>query len=155
MITAATSTERFLYFITEGVQRIYYVDEAGRDTTILFTYAPSFGGVLDSFILQQPAKYFYESLTASRMLRASFQDLAAVRSNHPAIEAMLTKGIAAALSGILERLAEVQLFTAEEKLRSLFKRSPHVFHLIPQKYLASYLGMDATNLSKFMNTIKL
>jgi len=155
IITAADTKERFLYFVTGGAQRIYYMDDTGREATLLFTYPYSFGGVLDSFMLQQPSRYVYESLSPATFLRATYTELNSVRQQYPNVEVMINKGIAAALSGILERLAEIQLFSAEEKLRALFKRSPHIFQLIPQKYLASYLGMDATNLSKFMNGIKL
>lgn len=155
VITMAGQKERYLYFVTAGVQRIYETDEAGREATILFTYAYSFGGVLDSFLLQQPSRYHYEALTASSFLRAGYSALEQVRQEYPAVELMLNKGIAAALSGVLERLSEVQRCTAEEKLRKLMQRSPQVFRLIPQKYLASYLGIDATNLSKFINRVKL
>jgi hypothetical protein len=37
----------------------------------------------------------------------------------------------------------------------LLKRSPHVLRLIPHKYLASYLGIDATTFSKLLGTIRL
>lgn len=154
-ITMAGQKERYLYFVTVGVQRIYEMDDAGREATILFTYPYSFGGVLDSFLLQQPSRYHYEALTASTFLRAGHSAVEQVRQAHPSIELMLNKGIAAALSGVLERLSEIQRCTAEEKLRKLMQRSPQVFRLIPQKYLASYLGIDATNLSKLINRVKL
>ena len=59
-ITVAGNIEKSLYFVIDGVQRVYYFDEQGREATIVFTYAPSFGGVINSFLLQQPSKYFYE-----------------------------------------------------------------------------------------------
>ena len=155
LLTTSGNKEKFLYFITEGVQRMYYLDDAAREATILFTYPYSFGGVLDAFMLQQPSKYFYETLSDSAFLRASYTDLQKVRTDFPVIDSMLSKGLSAALSGVLERLAEIQCLSAEEKLRKLFNRSPHVFQLIPQKYLANYLGIDATNFSKFMNNVRL
>jgi hypothetical protein len=55
------------------------------------------------------------------------------------------------LKGTLERQIELQCFSAEQKFAVLFKRSPHVFQLIPHKYLASYLGMDAATFSKLLS----
>src|SRR5215213_6603443 len=72
VLTVAGEKEKYLYFIADGVQRIYYLDEQDREATILFTYAPSFGGVLDALLLQQPARYFYETLTPSCFLRTSY-----------------------------------------------------------------------------------
>jgi len=59
------------------------------------------------------------------------------------------------LAGVLVRQIELQSFSAEQRFRSLMKRSPHILQLVPHKYLASYLGMDATNFSKFLGTIRL
>ena len=59
------------------------------------------------------------------------------------------------LKGVLERQIELQCFSAEEKFRSLLKRSPHVLQIIPHKYLASYLGIDATTFSKLMSSVRL
>src|SRR6187399_3214879 len=65
IITAAGEVERYLYFITEGVQRIVYLDDQNRESTLVFSYPPSFGGSIDSFFLQKPSSYSYEALTPS------------------------------------------------------------------------------------------
>lgn len=57
IITRAGDRERYLYFVLEGVQRVYYYDEYGREGTLVFTYTPSFGGVLDSMLMEQVSKY--------------------------------------------------------------------------------------------------
>ncbi len=64
-------------------------------------------------------------------------------------------GISGALSGVMERLVEVQAFSSEERFRSLLRRSPHILQLVPHKYLANYLGIDATNFSKLLNRVKI
>ena len=154
-VTITGAREKYLYFVTAGVQRIFSVDDAAKESTIIFTYPYSFGGVLDSFMLQQPSRYHYEPLTASTFLRASFGDLQKLRDQFPVIEVMLNKGLSLALSGVLERLTEIQSLGAEDKLKRMFSRSPHLFNMVPHKYLAEYLGMDSTNFSKFMNRVRL
>ena len=74
---------------------------------------------------------------------------------YPAIQQLILRFTAFALKGVLERQVELQCFSAEEKFRQLFSRSPHVFNLIPHKYLASYLGIDATTFSKLLGTVKM
>lgn len=155
IITAAGDTEKYLYFIAEGVQRVYYFDDHNREATIVFTYAPSFGGVLDSLMLQQPSRYFYETLTPSVFLKAPFGRLQQLMLQHPNIELLVRHGITHALSGIMERLAELQSFSSEERFRQLLKRSPHILQLVPHKYLANYLGIDPTNFSKLMNKVRI
>ncbi|MGZ5285929.1 MAG: Crp/Fnr family transcriptional regulator [Flavisolibacter sp.] len=155
MITVAGDREKYLYFVIEGVQRIYFLDDHDREATLVFTYAPSFGGVLDAFLLQQPSKYFYETITASKFLRASSEHIEELMSAWPGISIMIRKGLTHAFAGLLERQAELQCFSSEEKFRRLLKRSPHILNIVPQKYLADYLGIDATNFSKLVNKIRI
>lgn len=154
-LTLADSIEKHLYFVYEGVQRVYYFDESGREATIVFTYAPSFGGVIDSFMLQQNSRYYYETLTPSQFLIADESNVKQLMAAHKGIEALIRQGVSFALSGVLERLTELQCFSSEEKFKQLLKRSPHILQLVPHKYLANYIGIDATNFSKLINKIRI
>jgi CRP-like cAMP-binding protein len=153
-ISPVGKREDFLYFITEGLQRIFYEDQE-KEATLIFTYPHSFGGILDSFILRNPSKYAFEALTPSSFLRASYFDLEATSQKHPGISKFVRLGITGALSGVLERQVELQTFSSEEKFRKLLERSPHILQMIPHKYLANYIGIDPTNFSKLMNKVKL
>lgn len=154
-LTYAADTENYLYFVTEGVQRVFYLDEQGREATLVFTYAPSFGGVIDSFLLENPSRYYYETLTPSIFLRASVLDLKKLMEHKPSIEKLIRIGLTEVMSGVMERLVEVQCFSSEEKFRKLLSRSPHIMQLVPQKYLANYLGIDPTNFSKLVNKVRI
>lgn len=152
-ITAPGSIERYFYFVVEGLQRVYYIDDQGREATLVFTYAPSFGGVIDAMLLGQAAKFGYETLTKSVFLRAPFSEIAKLQARIPPLDLLMKQGVAEALSGILWRLAEVQCYSAEDRFRALLARSPHILGLIPHKYIASYLSMDPTNFSKLLNRV--
>jgi CRP-like cAMP-binding protein len=155
LLTVAGETERYLYFVVEGVQRAFYAGEGSQEATIVFTYAPSFSGVADSFLTQTPSRYFLETLTASRLLRIGHAELEQRMEQWPVLRQMLFKATAFALKGALERYIELQCYTNEEKFKTLFARSPHLLHLVPHKYLASYMGIDATNFSKLLASVKL
>jgi len=154
IITAAGEIEKYLYFVTDGVQRIVYQDDH-RESTLVFSYAPSFGGSIDSFFLQKPSRYSYEALTPSSFLRASFQSIDACMKKHHCVSEAIRLGIMHSFSGLLERMVELQCFSSEEKFKQLLKRSPHILTLVPHKYLANYLGIDPTNFSKLMNSVKI
>jgi CRP-like cAMP-binding protein len=155
ILTAAGETEKYLYFVLEGVQRAFYIGNEKQEATIVFTYAPSFSGVADSFLTQTPSNCFLETLTSSRFLRASYKQLDQLMNEYPAIQRMVLQLTSFALKGVLERQIELQCFTAEEKFKTLLKRSPHVLQIIPHKYLASYLGIDATTFSKLLGSVRI
>ncbi len=155
IMTAAGETERYLYFVLEGVQRAFYIGNDKQEATIVFTYAPSFSGVADSFLTQTPSKYFMETLTSSRFLRTTYRQIDQLANQYPDIQGMILYITGFVLKGVLERQIELQCFSAEEKFRTLLKRSPHVLQMIPHKYLASYLGIDATTFSKLLGSVRL
>jgi CRP-like cAMP-binding protein len=155
ILTTAGETERHLYFVLEGVQRAFFIGNDKQEATIVFTYAPSFSGVADSFLTQTQSKYFLETLTSSRFLRTTYKQVEHLMNEYPAIQRMILQLSAFALKGVLERQIELQCFSAEEKFRTLLKRSPHVLQIIPHKYLASYLGIDATTFSKLLGSVRL
>lgn len=155
ILTAAGEKERYLYFVLEGVQRAFYLGDDNKEATIVFTYPPSFSGVADSFLTQTASLYFLETISASSFLRISYDEIQQLIHSYPNIKNLLLKATAFALKGALERQIELQCFTNEEKFKTLLKRSPHILHLVPHKYLASYLGMDATNFSKLLGAVRI
>ena len=155
VLTSAGSFERYLYFVLDGVQRSFYIGKENAESTIVFTYPYSFSGIADSFLTQTPSIYFFETLTASSFLRTTFQQVEELMQEFPTIQSMILKATSFALKGVLERIVELQCFSAEEKFRQLLKRSPHVLNLIPHKYLASYLGIDASTFSKLLGSVRI
>ena len=155
ILTAAGETERHLYFVLDGLQRAFYVGDDQKESTIVFTYPHSFSGVADSFLTQTASNYFFETLTASKFLRTTYKQLEELMNKFPAIQQLVLKLTAFALKGVLERQIEIQSFSAEEKFRSLLKRSPHVLQTIPHKYLASYLGIDPATFSKLLGSVRI
>ena len=75
ILTTAGEVEKHLYFVLDGVQRAFYLGKNEEEATIVFTYPHSFSGVPDSFLTRQPSRYFLEALTASRMLRTTYQQM--------------------------------------------------------------------------------
>ncbi len=154
ILTAKGETERTLYFITEGVQRAYYLTKDDKEATIVFTYPYSFSGVADSFLTQTPSNFYFETLTQSTFLKTNYAHVNALCLEFPNLARMLNIATAHALRGALQRQIELQTFSAEEKFTTLLQRSPQVLRLIPHKYLASYLGIDAATFSKLLSTVK-
>lgn len=155
LLCAVGVVERYLYFVESGLQRAFYQHSNGKDYTLVFTYEGNFSGVADSFLTGRPSRYFFETLSASKFLRCHRDALARVCAAHSSIESAILGMTANVMEGLLQRQIELQCFSAEEKFRALLQRSPHVLGMIPQRYLASYLGIDASTFSKLLSTVRL
>ncbi|ASZ13309.1 Crp/Fnr family transcriptional regulator [Chitinophaga pendula] len=155
VLTVAGETEKHLYFVVDGVQRAFYLGEDHKEATVVFTYPPSFSGIADSFLTQTPSAYFLETLTASRLLRINYDTITQLSQQYTSIRDMLLQTTAHVLKGVLARQVELQCYSNEEKFTTLLRRSPQLLQLVPHKYIASYLGIDATNFSKLYSSVKI
>ena len=106
-----------------------------------------------SFILNQPATYYIQAITPCELIgipRAHFYD---VMEKHILIERAWRKITEMAILGKIEREIDLISYTPEERFLRLWNRSPHLFQLIPQKYIASYLRMKPETFSRIIQKV--
>lgn len=150
IITQTGKTERYLYFVVSGVQKSYYQNDA-KEHVMFFAYPPSFSGIVESFLNQTPSKYNLETITESEFLRVSYTNHEHFINEHRSLERLFRKATEKFLLGIIERHHQLLAFNTETRMQLFLKRSPQLLNMIPQKDLASYLRIDATNFSKMIN----
>ncbi len=154
IMTFPGETERYMYYVLEGVQKSYYLKD-DKQHIIAFTYSPSFSGIPESFLAQAPSAYFLETISDSRFLRISYDKHQELMSEYREIETVFRKATEFLLIGTLERHYELMAFDIESRFKAFFKRSPHMLNILTQKDIASYLRIDQTNVSKLLNSIKI
>lgn len=154
IMTAPGDTEKYMYFVKSGIQKSYYQTD-NKQHVIAFAYAPSFSGIPESFFTQTPSRYFLETITDSKFIRISFDKHQQMMKEHREIETLFRKATEFFLVGVLQRQHELMALDIETRFKEFVKRSPHLLQMVSQKDLASYLRMDSTNFSKFMNSIKI
>ncbi len=153
LITECGRTERYLYFVKEGIQKSYYLNE-GKMHVMFFAYAPSFSGVVESFLTQTPSKYYLEAITNSTFLRIPYTKHSQLIKKHRELETLFRIITEQFLIGIIERHHQLMAFNTDTRFKKFIKRSPHLINMIPQKDIASYLRIDPTNFSKLINSVK-
>lgn len=152
IITESGHTERYLYYIKEGIQKSYYEDN-GKQHIMFFAYPPSLSGIVESFLTQTPAKSTLEAVTDSSFLRIPYYKHLQLIEEHRELETLFRKITEHFLLGIIERHRELMAYNVEKRFRNFFKRSPHLINMVPQKDISSYLRIDPTNFSKLINSI--
>lgn len=139
--------ETNLYYVMSGSMRIFY---PVKDEEICagFAYDNNLICSYPSFIRQLPSDYAIQALTTTNLKfikRADFYELFKIHRDIETAWRMLEEE---ALVGKIEREVEMLTFTPEERYKRLMDRSPHIFQIIPRKYIASYLRMSPETLSR-------
>ncbi len=143
----AGEVENYLNFLVSGIARLYHVI-ARKEYTIRLIFPGTFFSSYSSFLNRQPSMYSVEAITDIRLYQMSFEqleDLYRVSDVAPAIGKRALEYFY-----MLKEKREISLLskTAEENYRDLENEQPELIQLIPQKYLASYLGITPQSLSR-------
>lgn len=154
LLTEAGQVENYMYFIESGVQRSYFIHK-DKEITFQFTYPPGVTGVPESFFLQEPSRFFLECLTPSRLWRLPYAKVEEYCEKYPEVARWRQISVEKLLSQIIHKQMEQLSMSSKERFTVFMKRSPHLFQLVPQKYIASYLGMSPETFSVMLNTVRL
>lgn len=152
-ITMEGQVQKNLYFVKNGIQMSYFSSDH-KMHVIAFTYAPGLCAIPESFQFQAPSKYFLTCLTDSQLYYISYSDLMKLFDQSQQLERLFRRITEFVLAGMINRHIELHSLTIEERYKVFCQRSPHLLQQVPHKYIASYLGIDATNFSKLFNNVK-
>ncbi len=147
LLLKAPKVEKHLYFIQEGVFRIYLELEE-KDITVDFGFPGDMINSYTSFLTQSPSEVHIQSLTPAKVLYLSKNDLEDFYQN--------TKS-----GNAIGRIFAEELFLYKSKREfsflkdsptqrylNLFEEQPALIQQIPQNYLASYIGITPQALSR-------
>lgn len=144
--------EGFIYFVEKGILR-FYIPDLLNETTVGFIFEGQFGSAYDSFLTQTPCAYQVETLTPTRIIQISYQDLQEVYEK-TSVGNKMGRKISENLFLIKSR-REISLLTktAEERYLDLFSQRPELIKYIPLKYISSYIGITPQALSRIRRRI--
>lgn len=154
LIVKPGQVQKEMLIVIEGVQMSYYESEA-KEHVIAFTYSPGLCALPGSFSFQKPSSYYLKCLTPSKFRAIHYEKLQELFEKSTELERLFRKLAEGILAGVIDRHVQLHTLTIEERFKAFCGRSAHLLHLIPHKYIASYLNIDATNFSKLFNQVKL
>lgn len=141
-----------IYFVLKGCLRLYYiVDEV--EITVWFSFENNSAIELSSFLSGAPSDYFIEAVEDSEILSFPKSELSNLYKNHPETESIFRVFWEHVILTLLERFTALQKYSAETRYLNLMNQ-PQYLQRIPQKYLASYIGVTPTSLSRIRRNIK-
>lgn len=136
-----------LFFIEKGLLRGYRLVE-GSDITHHFYLENWFATDYESYLLETPGELFIETLTPVSLYAFTRQAMEALYAEHPVFERMGRIMAERAYLTMVARFKSFQTQTLGERYESLVRLHPTLFQQVPQKYIASYLGVAPQSLSR-------
>lgn len=140
------TTCKTIYFVSDGVARIFYWKE-DQDITEHFAFNDNIIIRAESLFQNQPTPKGIQAITPVQLVSIEADALFSLFPAYPNIERLFHKIIVHEYLQANKRIESLQMQTAHERYHQLMKETELV-QLIPLKYIASYLGITQVSLSR-------
>lgn len=140
-------TCKTIYFIKNGVARIYYFKD-GIDITESFFFENSIIARVESLFTGKPSRKAIQILEDAEIIAINSNLLFKLYDTFPEIERLFRRVFEAAYVETVNRIEGIQFHSAEERYKALLNEAPNVLMRVPLKYVASFLGITQVSLSR-------
>jgi CRP-like cAMP-binding protein len=146
-LLSAGKTSRYEYFIVSGCIRIFVVDRQGIEHNLSFNSENWWAGDLKSFVKNEAANYNIQALEETTVLQINRNSWLTLLNEYPTMEKYFRLMFQNAVTAQQTRIVQSISYTAEERYLDFIKSYPKLTQRIPQKHIASYLGITPEFLS--------
>lgn len=136
------------YFINKGVLRIFTLNSEGLEISRFFAFENMFCTVLPSFIDQQPANEYLQSIENSELLVCNRFDFYKLIKQYSELDRLYREILELGFITSQQGIYGFQGFIALEKVQRVIKNQPHLLLRVSNKMAASYLGISPSTLSR-------
>lgn len=147
------AVSRCTNFVTQGSVRTYFIDLNGQEHIVQFAIEGWWISDLNSFIMQVPATFNVQAIEDSVVLELTFENLEMLYEKVPKLERYFRVITQRAFVSFQQRIVQNISMSAEERYLAFQAKYPKLELRIPQKLVASYLGISAEFLSKIKTRI--
>jgi CRP-like cAMP-binding protein len=141
-----------IIFVQEGCLRLYNISNE-IDTSVWFSFEHTSAIEIASFISGEPSSYFIQAIKDSEILFLPKTELNKLYDTHPKMQEMMKNFLEDVVLNLINRFTSLQRDSAEKRYLDLLDK-PEYLQKIPQKYLASFIGVTSTSLSRIRRKIR-
>jgi CRP-like cAMP-binding protein len=148
VLQRAGDPARWGAFVARGCLRSYVIDADGDEHVVQFAPEEWWLADIASLTSGAPSAYFIDAIEASEVLLIAPRDHQRLIEQIPGYGAAFRGGLQASAVAKDRRIVDTLTRTAEERYEEFRRMYPSIVRRVPQKMLASYLGMTPETLSR-------
>jgi CRP-like cAMP-binding protein len=135
-------------FIVEGLFRIYYLSESGKENSLVFRDSGKFLSAYNYLLENSTSKYTFQALEESVLLYVTLDDYAKLMKSDECWQQVLSKYYQLLFIEKEEKEVQFLSFDAKDRYRCFITKYPELSNKISQYHIASYLGITPEALSR-------
>ncbi|MBA5792327.1 Crp/Fnr family transcriptional regulator [Flavobacterium sp. xlx-214] len=138
----------FTYFVLKGILRSYTVDDNGNAHILSFAVPGWWVTDMYSFLTQKKAIMYIDVMEDCDVFILHKSDIEILYEKVPKLERFFRILTENNLIANQQRVLDKMALTAEERYEKFSKKYPDIINCLPQKYIASYIGVTPEFFSK-------
>lgn len=154
IVQPVNSLVRNGYFVKKGLLRSYTVDSKGKEHIFMFAPEGWIIGDIEAQTSNAPTVLCIDALEDSELEVISERAFFEVKENYPALLSMNTDKLTKRIAVLQRRVIMLMSATARERYEEFNRIYPNIVQRVPQKMIASYLGITPEALSNIRKEIK-
>lgn len=153
MLAQEGEVQSWVYFLSSGVLRGFFLDAKGRDITDCFVFQCG-DPVVSSIKIGEPSFVSIEALAESELFGISMFDVIELLEVSPQLMRIYNELLIKSLRYHWSMKALMYQYTAMERYQWFLKYYPGLIERVSGKHVASLLGMTSVTLSRLKRAIR-
>jgi len=142
-----------LGFVTSGLIRGYYVNDAGEDITTTFVKENEWATDYPSLLTSRPSRYNFQCLEPTRLVAVPYAHIRKGYDRYVGFERNGRLIAEEVLKQQQKRIESFQFDSAEQRYLDFVKENAELFNRISLTHLSSFLGIERPSLSRIRKKI--
>jgi CRP-like cAMP-binding protein len=142
-----------LAYIKKGLIRAYYLKVNGDEITLMLRWENQFIASHDTIIFNKPSRFIYQALEDTVVMEIDYGKAQHILDNNPKLSATRNNFILNMLAESMNRVESFVLLNPEERYLQLVHEKPDIVNRVPNKFLATLLGITPVSLSRIRKRI--
>ncbi|MEZ5022374.1 MAG: Crp/Fnr family transcriptional regulator [Chitinophagales bacterium] len=144
--------DKRLAFVIDGLFRGYILND-GEETTLWFSDEFDIIASYNGILFNETSKITYQALESSTLFVIHYDDLKNLAKNNQEVALTIIQILEQVLGEAFQRNERFILMDAETRYLNLLEKKPKVISRVPQKLLASYIGITPVSLSRLRSRL--
>ena len=145
---------RQVAFVDNGILRVCYYNNKGEEITRYFIDENNFVVDLNSFTYQIPSSEYVQAITDCKLFVFSADALKDLSTTIIAWNGIINQITVKSLIEKVNRISPMLAEDAKARYNNFLEKFPHLTNRIPLSFLASYLGITQSSLSRIRKNIR-
>jgi CRP-like cAMP-binding protein len=154
LFVQAGEMHRKVAHIKSGLMRMYIINEDGEEVTLFFRKEDHQIAPYDCIFADKPSRMFIEAFEDTTLFEIDYDKLQEFMHRHPQYESARKHFNQKLLMDSFIRIENFILYPPLQRYLQFVKNNPDLVQRVPDKYIASVLGITPGSLSRIRKRIK-